>query len=85
MRFLPPPDIRRMKREARLRGDKETLRQIKEWEEEVKRLAAEDYLKARRSGEWAKRMEKAHRSAIAAKGAKQRPKTAGGKRSWKSV
>jgi hypothetical protein len=70
VRFLPPPDIRRMKREARLRGDKEILRQIKEWEEEVKRLAAEDYLKARRSGEWAKRMEKAHRSAIAAKGGK---------------
>ncbi len=70
VRFLPPPDIRRMKREARLSGDKETLRQIKAWEEEVKRLAAEDYLKARRSGEWTKRMEKAHRSGIAAKGGK---------------
>ena len=70
VRFVPPPDIRRMKREARLRGDKETLRQIREWEKEVKRLAAEDYLKAKRSGEWAKRMEKAYRNSMASRGGK---------------
>jgi len=68
VRFVPDASIRKAMLEARARGDKATLRQIREWEREVKRLAAEDYLKAKRSKEWAKRMERAKQKSDASKG-----------------
>ncbi len=68
VRFVPDASTRRAILEARARGDKATLKQIREWEREVKRLAAEDYLKAKRSREWVKRMEKAKQKSDASKG-----------------
>lgn len=76
VRFVPDASIRKAMLEARARGDKATLRQIREWEREVKRLAAEDYLKAKRSKEWAKRMERAKQKSDASKGGKRRLPTA---------
>lgn len=70
VRFVPDAKTRQLIREARAKGDRETLRQIKEWEREVKRLAAEDYLKAKRAKEWSARMEQAKRSYDASKGGK---------------
>ncbi|BDG15814.1 hypothetical protein [Thermus brockianus] len=71
VRLVPDASIRKAILEARARGDKATLRQIREWEREVKRLAAEDYLKAKRSSEWAKRMERAKQKSDASKGGKK--------------
>jgi len=71
VRFVPDASIRKAMLEARARGDKATLRQIREGEREVKRLAAEDYLKAKRSKEWAKRMERAKQKSDASKGGKK--------------
>lgn len=70
VRFVPDARTRRLKLEAREKGDRETLRQIREWEREVKRLAAEDYLRAKRAKEWTSRMEAAKRSYDASKGGK---------------
>jgi len=70
VRFVPDAKTRQLIREAREKGDRQTLRQIREWEREVKRLAAEDYLRAKRAKEWSARMEEAKRGYDAAKGGK---------------
>ncbi|WP_460420185.1 hypothetical protein [Thermus brockianus] len=70
VRFVPDRETRRLIREAKEKKDYETLRQIRDWEREVTRLAAEDYLRAKRAGEWSARMEAAQRSYNASKGGK---------------
>ncbi|ACV05038.1 VP11 [Thermus phage P23-77] len=68
VRFVPDLETRALIREAKRNKDRKTLKQIREWQREVTRLAADDYIKAKRSGEWDRRMEKAHHAYYSSKG-----------------